>query len=102
MPVDMASEQKEILGMVSKRQIMYLAVGGLFLYSYVPFIFKFFLGIGGIAPAIIASIFSALPVLLVVGLFGFKKVEKYNLNRDYYYYIKWTRKTQYGSWRKGN
>ena len=40
-PVDMSSEQKEILGIVTKRQLLYIAVGGVPLYAYIPFTYKF-------------------------------------------------------------
>lgn len=32
-PVDMSSEQKEILGIVTTRQLLYIAVGGVPLYA---------------------------------------------------------------------
>ena len=100
-PVDMASEQKELLGIISKRQLLYLGLGGALLYSYVPVVFKMLLGLG-IPPSIIGSLISALPVVGIVIFFGFMRVDKLNMNRDFYYYIKFTRKMQYGSWRKGN
>lgn len=100
-PVDMSSEQKEILGVLSKRHLLYSAVGAATLYAYVPIVFKLFLVLG-ISPAIITSLISALPVVFVVAFFGFMRVDKLNMNRDYYYYIKLTRKMQYGSWRKGH
>lgn len=99
-PIDMASEQKEILGLVSKRQLAYLIVGGLILYSYVPLVYKILSGLGWIVAGL-SALFSAVPVAALVLLLGFLKVEKYNMNRDYYYFIKLQRKTQYGSWRKG-
>lgn len=101
-PIDMSSEQKEILGILSKRQLMYLAGGGIVLYTYVPFVFKFIYAISGEAvAAIIITMFTAVPVLLIVGFFGFMKKQKFNMNNDYYYWISLQRKTQYGSWRKG-
>ncbi|MCM3358056.1 PrgI family protein [Psychrobacillus sp. MER TA 171] len=99
-PIDMSSEQKEILGLVSKRQVLYLVGGILVLYSYVPKLFMFVLPLG-IVLALLVTILAALPVLTIVGFLGFYEVKEYNMNRDYYYYIKLTRKTQYGSWRKG-
>lgn len=99
-PVDMSSEQKDILGIFSKRQLTYLIVGGLVLYTYVPFVFKLFSGIGWLLAAIIA-LFAAAPTVTIILLFGFVKVQKFNMNRDQYYYIRLQRKTQYGSWRKG-
>lgn len=102
-PIDMSSEQKEILGILSKRQLMYLAGGGLILYTYVPFIFKFFLNIGsGAIFAIMVALFSTIPTLLVVVFFGFVRIQKFNMNSDYYYWIRLQRRTQYGSWRKGD
>src|SRR4051794_10858577 len=99
-PIDMSSEQKEILGILSKRQLGYLAVGGLILYSYVPVVFKLFMGFGWLAAAII-SLISATPLAVAVLLLGFVKVEKQDMNRDFYYWIRIQKRTQYGSWRKG-
>ncbi len=99
-PVDMASEQKEILGILSKRHLAYLAVGGMILYAYVPIVFKTTLFLGWLFAAIFTMI-TALPVVAIVIFLGFVKVSKYNMNRDLFYYIKFTRRTQYGSWRKG-
>lgn len=99
-PIDMSSEQKEIMGVVSKRQLMYLLVSGILLYTYIPPVFTLFNVFGWIVGASVALI-SALPVVFAVIFFAFFKVEKYNMNRDYFYWIKFQRKTQYGSWRKG-
>ena len=99
-PIDMSSEQKEILGVLSKRQLMYLVIGGLLLYSYVPLVFKMLAGAGWVVAAITA-LFSAAPTAGIILFLGFVKVEKFNMNRDYFYLIKLQRKTQYGSWRKG-
>lgn len=102
-PIDMSSEQKDILGILSKRQLMYLAGGGLLLYSYLPIVFKFlnnFIGTG-ILVAAIGSLFAAVPVVVIVGFFGFVKLRKSNMNSDFYYWIRLQRKTQRGSWRKG-
>lgn len=100
-PIDMSSEQKEILGLVSKRQLAYLIVGGLILYAYVPMVYKIFSVFGWVVGGLTA-LFSAVPVAALVLFLGFMKVEKYNMNRDYYYFIRLQRKTQYGSWRKGH
>ncbi len=100
-PIDMSSEQKEILGIVSKRQLTYLAIGGIILYSYIPFIYKLFSGFSWFIGAIF-SLFAAAPTVSLVLYLAFAKVQKFNMNRDYYYYIRFQRKTQYGSWRKGN
>jgi len=99
-PIDMSSEQKEILGLLSKRQLMYIAGGGLILYGYIPFVFKLLSSAGWIIGSI-GSLFASAPILLVIFFLGFIKVDKLNMNRDYYYWIKLQRKTQYGSWRKG-
>lgn len=100
-PVDMSSEQREFLGLVSKREMAYLVIGGLLLYSYIPPVFNLFSGIGYLFAAILCII-SAMPVALIVLLFGFVKEKRFNMNRDYYYWIKLQRRTQYGSWRKGS
>lgn len=100
-PIDMSSEQKEILGLLSKRQLVYLSVGGLIIYSYVPFVYQLFSGLSWIVAALFA-IFSAAPTVGLILFLAFAKVQKYNMNRDYYYYIRFQRRTQYGSWRKGN
>lgn len=99
-PVDMSSEQKEIMGVLSKRQLIYLVVGGLLIYSYVPIVYTVFANLSWILGAA-AAITSAIPVLAVVLMLGFLRVGKHNINRDYYYWILWQRKTQYGIWRKG-
>ena len=35
-PVDMSSEQKNLMGVLSTRQAIYIGVGTLIVYSYVP------------------------------------------------------------------
>lgn len=101
-PIDMSSEQKEILGLLSKRQLAYLAIGGIVMYSYIPIVYKLFsnLGTGWMAAAIM-SLCAAVPTIAIIFFFGFVKVDKYNMHRDFYYWIKLQRRTQYGSWRKG-
>lgn len=99
-PIDMTSEQKEILGILSKRQLMYLVGGGLILYYYIPLVFKMLSGAGWIV-ASITALCTAAPTLAIIFFLGFDKVDKFKMNRDYYYLIKLKRKTQYGSWRKG-
>ena len=101
-PIDMASEQKEILGIVSKRQLVYVVIGGLTIYSYAPLIYKIFAPLGGWIIGALFAIISALPVVALVLFFGFTKVEKYSMNRDFYTFIRLQRKTQYGFWRKGS
>lgn len=100
-PIDMSSEQKEILGILSKRQLMYLGGGGLLLYSYLPFAYKFlanFIGTGVLVAAI-GTLFAAVPVIAAVGFLGFVKIK--DMNSDFYYWIRLQKKSQYGSWRKG-
>ncbi len=100
-PIDMSSEQKEILGILSNRQLTYLVVGGLVLYAYVPAVFNMLSAAGWIVAAITA-LCTAVPTAGIILFLGFVKVDKFNMNRDYYYWIKLQRKTQYGSWRKGS
>lgn len=100
-PVDMSSEQRELLGLVSKREMAYLVIGGLLLYSYIPLVFNLFSGFGYLLAAILCVV-SAMPVAFIVLFFGFVKEKRFNMNRDYYYWIKLQRRTQYGSWRKGS
>lgn len=98
----MSSEQKEILGLLSKRQIGYVAVGGLILYWYVPLVYKLLSGMGASwVVSAVTALSTAAPTAAIIFFFGFIKVEKFNMNRDYYYWIMLQRKTQRGSWRKG-
>ncbi|MFD1736278.1 PrgI family mobile element protein [Bacillus salitolerans] len=97
-PVDMSSEQKEILGVLSKRQLIYIAVVGAIVYSYVPFVFSLF---SNMIVSLILSAISVVPAAIIVLVFGFSKKRKYNMNYDYYFYIKFQRFTQYGKWRRG-
>lgn len=100
-PIDMSSEQKEILGLLSKRELLYLVVGGLILYSYLPFVYKLLSGAGWVVAAI-GAVSSAAPIAGLILFLGFVKVDKFNMNRDFYYWIKIQRKSQYGTWRKGH
>lgn len=95
----MSSEQKEILGILSKRQLVYLVVGGIILYSYLPAVYKLLSGFGWIVAGLTA-ITSAVPIIAGVFFLGFFK-GKNEMNLDYYLWIKVQKKTQYGSWRKG-
>lgn len=101
-PVDVSSEQKVILGIISKRQMFYLFIGGILLYSYVPKVFSFSNMYFGFVSALVISLITALPVLVIVLLLGFTQVSKHYMNRDQYFLVKFGRKTQYGSWRKGS
>lgn len=100
-PIDMASEQREILGIVSKRQLVYVAVAGLLIYSYAPKVYSLFSVFGWIVGGLFA-ILSAVPIAAIAIFLGFFTVQKYNMNQDYYLYIRFQRKSQYGSWRKGH
>lgn len=101
-PIDMASEQRNIMGIVSTRQLIYLIIGGSIIYSYLFPLFQIIQPIVGIIISIIICVVSAVPIIAIVVYFGFLKIEKYNMFRDYYLLIKIQRKTQYGMWRKGN
>ncbi|MGP4074250.1 PrgI family mobile element protein, partial [Piscibacillus sp. B03] len=72
-PEDMTSDMKNILGIISTRQLIYLIVGGSVLYIYIPIVF-------GLADAIVASIImcmvAAIPTAIIIGLLGFYKHPK--------------------------
>lgn len=97
-PIDMSSEQKTILGILSVRQLIYIVVGGGIIYTYIPFVFKLFphwlLGF-------IFSVLSAIPIVAMVIVLAFVKKRKYSLNYDHYLLIKFGYKKQLGIWRKG-
>lgn len=97
-PIDMSSEQKTILGFISKRQLIYIVAGGSLLYAYVPIVFNLFLSI---LVGLIASIISAIPTIVGVLVFAFFKKTKLHLNFDHYFLIKLGYKNQIGIWRKG-
>lgn len=99
-PVDMSSEQKEIMGVISKRQLIYLVVGAILLYTYVPFVYMLFANLSWFVGAV-AALISAVPTVFIIVFLGFIKAGKYDMNRDYYYWILFQKKTQYGNWRKG-
>jgi len=101
-PIDMSSEQRNILGVVSTRQLIYMIVGGSLLYTYEPILFKLLSPLFGWIFSILVCLICAVPVIAIVVFFIFFKIEKYNMLRDYYLMIKLQRKTQYGMWRKGN
>lgn len=96
----MSSEQKSILGILSKRQVLYLIVGVIILYSYIPWIFNVFSHFN-IAVAFIACIIASLPIVVTIYFLGFHKVAKKGLNFDHYLLIKMGYKNQIGVWRKG-
>lgn len=101
-PIDMASEQKNIQGILSTRQAIYLGVGGVILYSYIPILFNIFIGFLGWYGAGLLCLFFSLPVLIVVALVGFIKSRKVGVYYDVYLMIMISRKSQYGIWRKGD
>ncbi|MDE3841023.1 PrgI family protein (plasmid) [Bacillus methanolicus] len=98
-PIDMASEQKTILGIFSKRQLIYLVTGGAILYAYIPTVFQFF---SNLFVGFILSVISAIPILAAVFILGFLKKQKLHLNYDKYFLIKIGYKNQIGIWRKGS
>jgi PrgI family protein len=97
-PIDMASEQKTILGFISRRQLIYIIAGGSILYALVPFVFYLF---PSYIVGAIASVITALPIIIVFFVFGFIKKHKLHLNFDQYFLIKIGYKSQIGIWRKG-
>lgn len=101
-PVDMSSEQKNLMGVLSTRQAIYIGVGTLIVYSYVPPLFTLVNMVAGWIAALIVCFISVLPIAIIVVIFGFTKVSKFSMNTDYYMLIKLQKKTQYGKWRKGN
>lgn len=98
----MSSEQKNIQGILSTRQAIYLGVGGVILYSYIPIIFNLLVGSLGWYGAGLLCIFAASPILAIVGILGFIKSPKVGLYYDMYFVILISRKSQYGIWRKGD
>ncbi|MFL0365237.1 MULTISPECIES: PrgI family mobile element protein [Pseudobacillus] len=99
-PVDMSSEQKVILGIVSMRQLIYLIIGGSLLYTFIPFVFNLF-GILPFTVRLVICFVAALPVLAIVLPLAFFKIGKYGMFLDYYLLVKLGGKTQIGVWRKG-
>ncbi|MFB1100406.1 PrgI family mobile element protein [Terribacillus sp. JSM ZJ617] len=97
-PIDMASEQKTILGLLTQRQLIYIFGGIVLIYSYMEPVFS-------LAPnmifGIIFCLISAVPTAALVFIFAFYKKRKYNLNFDFYLLIKAGYKKQLGIWRKG-
>ncbi|PEB54612.1 PrgI family protein [Bacillus sp. AFS098217] len=99
-PVDMTSEQKTLLGVLSKRQLIYLLGGGAALYIYVPFFWGIFSPINAIVGFLIC-ILSALPTVLGVLAFAFIYKEKQHMYLDRYLMIKMRSRSERGKWRKG-
>lgn len=100
-PVDMSSEQKVILGVLSIRQLIYVAIAGATIYAYIPLVFSLTAGIQ-IAIRIVICLIGSLPVLLLLAPLAFLKKRNYHMFFDYYLLIKFRAKSQYGKWRKGN
>ncbi|WP_163537256.1 PrgI family protein [Gracilibacillus sp. YIM 98692] len=98
-PIDMSSEQKTILGIMSPRQLIYLVAGAFTIYAYVPTVFQ-------LAPhwiiGFFMSFFAGLPVATIILLLAFRKKQKYNLYYDHYLLIKLNYKNEIGVWRKGS
>ncbi|EOR22410.1 hypothetical protein ABW02_22780 [Niallia circulans] len=99
-PIDMASEQKTILGFISIRQLIYLGAAGSIVYAYIPMVYKIFSS-AGVIVALIACVFSVIPTAIFVIVFGFFKKKNLHLNFDQYFLIKMNMKKQNGIWRKG-
>lgn len=97
-PIDMSSEQKSILGIISQRQLIYLLAGGAILYAIVPTVFR-------IMPhpviGLIASFIVATPVIVIVLLLGFVKKQKYHMYYDQYLIVTLQKEREKGNWRKG-
>lgn len=96
-PIDMASEQKELMGLVSKRQVLYLLLGGYAIYSYAPKVFPL---AGNWMVGVILTIVSILPTAVVIGLLAFYKIEKHHMYLDRYLLTKLQYKHQLGNWSK--
>lgn len=98
-PDNMSSEIKEILGVVSKRQVIYILIAGSIAYSYIPFVAGLFSNVWlqiGIAAL------SVLPTAAVAFFLGFWWVESRQMFLDKYLWTKFRAKTQRGSWYKGS
>lgn len=100
-PIDTASELKNLGGILSTRQAIYCGVGGSVIYAYIGPLWNLLFGIVGLIPTLITCVIFALPVVVLVVIFAFLKVEKHHMFRDQYFLIKWQRKSQVGLWRKG-
>lgn len=99
-PVDMSSEQKVILGIVSIRQLIYIVIGGSIIYSIVPLVWNMLEGFS-LVVRLVACIIPALPVLAVIVPLAFIRKRNYHMFYDFYLLIKLNAKSQHGVWRKG-
>lgn len=100
-PVDMSSEQKSILGVMSIRQLIYVVVGGVLIYGYVPLLFNAMNGLP-VTVKIIVCVIAALPIVVIALPLAFFKKRNYHMFLDFYLLIKFRAKTQHGVWRKGS
>lgn len=100
-PVDMASEQKDVLGIISKRQMIYLFVFGIIMYLYVPLVFNLFYPLTWVL-ALIVALLSTIPSLVALYLLAFHFVHKRHVFYDRYLVMRFTKHSQYGNWRKGS
>lgn len=96
-PDDMTSDIKNILGIISTRQLIYLIAGGALVYSYIPKVFSLS---SSFVASVILCLLSAVPVVVIVGVLGFMKNEKQNMYYDTYLRILIMKKTQKGNWHK--
>lgn len=99
-PVDMTSEQKTLLGVLSKRQLIYLLGGGAALYLYVPFLWRLFAPIDAVVAFFICLIL-AVPTVVGVIAFAFIYKEKQHMYLDRFLLIKMRSRSEKGKWRKG-
>ncbi len=83
-PVDLVSEQKIILGIVSMRQLFYVIVVGAIAYNLLGLI-----DVSGMELVIIAAIYTFIltPFAAFVYFFAFWKMEKYDMYLDYFLFL---------------
>lgn len=99
-PVDMSSEQKVILGIVSMRQLIYMVVGGTIIYSFVPLVWGATAGLP-IGLRIALCVIVSLPLLVIIVPLAFIRNRRYGMFYDYYLLVRLGGKTQVGTWAKG-
>lgn len=97
---DMVSEQKHFFGFTSYRQAVYLLVGALVLYSFVPYVYKFGSMLGGIIAGVICGIFFSSIICFVIYYVAFTKHPLTNYYRDKHFYIVFNNRHEVGKWRK--
>ncbi|WP_035400734.1 hypothetical protein [Bacillus sp. NRRL B-14911] len=81
------------------KQVSYIVVGAILLCCYVPLIYTFCSIFNWLFGAIFGLVSLAITVAIFICL---EFIDKRNSSRDYNTYIRLQRKTQYGTWRKGN